>query len=246
MKCITLLLLLSLVCSAQIPDTALEVAGITIRTLGTSAGTGNDDVEQVAAGRPVEGSLVLGMSINTKASAPDLPTVSGYGLEWFQIWTTNFNTLASPIARLTAYYAVAKSGITTNGFRATTSAVNQTGWAVGAWEITGVYLGGIRSTNALVQIGVNGVNASATATVTLGTLNNGRNLVVGFIGYDLNSDSLVAQNGFTKIHVGNYATPPTSGSLIYNLKSTQTIVAATNAAAMDSAIIAVEIRQGGT
>lgn len=224
--------------------------GMTVRALGGSASTtAAATYNATAAGigiKPMDSSLCLAMVVNSKASAPDTPTFSGYGLTWTQCRTTNYNTLGTPTCRLTVFFAKSNSAANTNVGSASFAGVNQTGCIVRVVEVPFADMHGSNATNALVQIVHGGNNANTNAVATLGTLLGARNLAIAFVGGSLNSANMAVESGWTKESDQNYNNPATEGTVAYQLKSTDTSVLLTNAASMSWACVAIEVRQEGT
>lgn len=220
-------------------------SGLTVRALGGSSTTaGNTSYQLTASGigiKPGDSSLCLAMVVNTKASAPDIPTFTGYGLTWTQCRTTNYNTLATPTARLTVFFAKSNSACNTNVGTADFGANTQTGCIIRALEIPFADMHLANATNAIVQIVHGGNNANTNAVATLAAFSDTTSLAIAFVGGSLNSANNVAEAGWTKESDQNYNTPATEGTVVYQLKATDTSVLVTNAASMSWATVALEI-----
>jgi len=229
---------------------AVSTQGMSIRALGGSASTSAaSSYTATATGigiKPMDSSLCLAMVVNSKASAPDIPTYSGYGLTWTQCRTTNYGTLASPTRRLTVFFAKSNSAANTNAGAADFAGVNQTGCITRVVEVPFADMHLANATNALVQIVHGGNNVNTNAVATFAALIGARNLAIAFVGASLNSANMAVESGWTKESDQNYNTPATEGTVAYQLKSTDTSVLLTNAASIDWACVAIEIRQEGT
>ena len=219
-------------------------AGISIRLAGSNASTTAASTYTAGpAFRPGDNTLMFAMVVNSKASAPDIPTGSGHGLTWTQIRTTNYNTLASPTCRLTIFYARTRSSNTTNAFVADFAGVNQTGCIVQVVEVAQVYTSGTQGTNGVLQIVHGGNNANTNAVATYGTLTGTRDLTIGWVGGSLNSANNAAESGWTKLADQNYNNPATEGTTVYKLQANDTSFLVTNAASMSWAVVATELLQ---
>lgn len=245
MRMLVTLLLSAAVALGQFPDLRLVGAtrGVTVRLTGSSSSTTGATSYTATIDFIKEESLLFAMVINTKASAPDIPTFSGGGLTWTQIRTTNYNTLASPVSRLTVFYASQRSGTYRNATAtADFAGATQTGCIIGLVEVTGAFRS-FGPTNALVQIVHGGNNVNTNAVATLGAFSGTRNLALAFVGGSLNSQNCTAEPGWTKLFGANYNTPATEGVIVYQLKSADTSVLVTNAASINWASVAVEVKQ---
>jgi hypothetical protein len=243
-----------MVASAQpLPNTVFQsraTAGMAIRALGGSSSTAAASTYNATATgigiKPMDSSLCLAMVVNSKASAPDIPTFSGYQLTWTQLRTTNYGTLASPTRRLTVFFAKSNSANNTNVGSADFAGVSQTGCIVRVVEVPFADMHLLNATNALVQIVHGGNNVNTNAVATFATLIGARNLAIAFVGASLNSANMAVESGWTKESDQNYNNPATEGTVAYQLKSTDTSVLLTNAASIDWACVAIEVRQEGT
>ncbi len=247
MKAAFLILLLAVsVASAQVQgfDTG-GGRGLGVRLLGSSSSTSAASTYNATLTDIQMPSLIFAMVVSTKASAPDIPTFSTpNGLTWTQIRTTNYNTLASPISRLTVFYSKVTSGM----FKGVVSSAdfggnNQTGCIVAVVEVAGAEMTGGIVTNAIAQIVHGGANVNTNATATFAAYSGTRNLALGFVGGSLNSQNDVAESGWTKLFGGNYNTPATEAAIVYQVKASDTSLLVTNAASISWATVGVEVKQ---
>jgi hypothetical protein len=180
--------------------------------------------------------------LNTKASAPDTPTLAGYGMTWQQILTTNFNTLASPVSRLTLFWSMTNNApADLADLTADFGGVNQSGCGIRALQILGVKTNSW-STNSLAQCVRYGANAETLKTITLSALNaSGSNAVVAFMGNDIVT-TFTGTNELNWVEDmdSGWATPSSGIYCTYRVRHTDNTVNVTNNSA-DWAGVAFEI-----
>lgn len=251
MRFLTMLLIASTAFSQGLgPNSAVfqsnATRGMTVRSLAgssTTAGATTYTATALATGtKPMDSSILFCMVVSSKASAPDIPTLTGYGLTWTQCSTTNYNTLASPTQRLTVFFAKSNSAANTNECVATFGGT-ATGCIMRVIEVPFADMHLANATNALVQIVHGGNNVNTNAVATLAAYSGTRNLAIAFIGASLNSANNVAEAGWTKESDQNYNTPATEGTVVYQLLATDTSVLVTNAASISWASVAIEVAQ---
>jgi len=230
-----LLLLSCLACCGQ-----QATVGLSVRALGSSANTGNDTSEATASYTPQIGTELIAIVINTKASAPDQPSLVGNGLTWTELFDTNYLT----DHRLTIWYAKGGSGAIAGALTANTGATSQTGWALAVVEGSGSVITGVNGVTALKQ----NVNASRAVqtniTATFGAVGK-RTLCLGLLAGNLNSANMAAEPGWTKLTDINFNTPATELTIVYQAKNADTTCLVTNAAAFSGCIVGVEMVQDG-
>jgi hypothetical protein len=230
-----LLLLSCLSCVAQ--DATL---GLSVRALGSSANTGNDASETTASYTPRQGTELIAIVINSKASLPDQPAVSGNGLTWTETFDTNYLSTH----RLTIWYAKCGSGSFAGAFSANTGATAQTGWAIAVVEVTGAVITGLNGVNSIRQSVNANVSAGTTITATFDALGK-RTLCLGLLGANLNGAAMTAESGWTKITDVNYNTPATELTIVYQAKNADTTCAISNAGAFSGCVVGIELVQVG-
>jgi hypothetical protein len=169
---------------------------------------------------PTGGRLVLAWVINTKATTPDTPTISGGGMTtWTQVATVLYGTIASPTYRITlfrALQAVPGSATATIDF----GGVTQTACIWVIQEFANVQVTGANGADALVQSATNVLNAGDfTIPIALAAAaNNDNGIAVGW-GVATNNTGLnVTSNrtyGYEYITGGTQITPSVSGSIYW-------------------------------
>lgn len=239
MKSLIVLLLSTLSCFAQF-DFSSGTRGYSVRSLGSSANTGNDASETIASYTPRLGTILIAIVVNTKAATPDQPNVTGNSLTWTELFDTNYLSTH----RLTIWYAKCGSGATPGTFVADTGATAQTGWAIGLVEIEGSYITGVNGVNALRQNVNANVSAGTTITATFGTLRGGT-LCIGLLGANLNGTAMTAESGWTEILDTNFNTPATEITVVARVKNADTTCAISNAGAFSGCIVGIEFAQEG-
>ena len=168
--------------------------------------------------------LALAMVVNSKASAPDAPTLSGMGLNWVQIGTSNFNTLASPTERVTVFRAMSNN-IASGRLTADFGGATQTSCLIDLVQAFGAGTNGTDGADGLVQTNYGGGNADTTLTITLGALNaNGTNGAIGFYGNNLNPFGGAAESGWTEGLDYGVATPNTGGGIYWRQGTTDNTI----------------------
>lgn len=217
-----------------------DIAGYSIRSLGSSAATGNDDNQSTAEYTPRIGTMLIAIVVNTKASAPNQPSVEGNSLTWTLLFDTNYLSTH----RLTVWYAKCGSGATRGAFTASTTGVNQTGWAVGLVEVEGSYITGLNGVNSLIQNVNANVSAGTSITATFGSLHGGT-LCIGLLGANLNGTAMTAEAGWTELIDANYNTPATEITVVARVKNTDTTCAVSNGSSFSGCIVGIELAQEG-
>lgn len=237
MKAIILLLLSCVLCFGQADDNA--TLGLACRALGSGAATANDDTESTGSYNPKVGSELVAIVINTKASAPDQPTVTGNSLVWQEVFDTNYISTH----RMTVWVAKAGSGVTPGVFTASTTGVNQTGWAIAVCEVVGGVFTGVDGTNGIRQR----INASGTGTTLTGTFGalGKRPLCLTVTGGSLNSTAYTVDAGWTIITQAAYNTPTTTVIIAFQAKNTDTTCAISHASSFTGCMVGLEFGQLG-
>lgn len=171
--------------------------------------TSNLTTYSTASTTPSAGKLVLCAVASSKASTPDLPTVSGCGLTWVQVATVLFDTVGTPTKRVTLFRAqgTPSSGAVTANF----GGVAQTGCNIFVCEIGPVDQGGTNGSAAVVQSATNAVDSATSITVTLSAFGNSSNGAYGCEFTNLGTNSTVG-SGFSLIARGGYSTPSHTGN----------------------------------
>jgi hypothetical protein len=154
---------------------------------------------------PTSGRLYIVCVVNSKGTTPDTPTLSGtngFNVTWTQIATITFNTIASPNARLTAFWGIASSssaGVITSAYAGNT----QTGFCQTIDEFTG-----FNATTPIVTANVVTARADTVTGVncTLAALASTLNATFGT--YSKSGNSTITPNGtFTELEDNGHGTP---------------------------------------
>ena len=161
--------------------------------------------------------MLVAIVVNTKASAPDQPTVVGNSLVWTEIFDTNYS---AGVGRLTVWQAKCGPGATPGAFTAATTGVTQTGWCVGVVEITGGVFTGTQGTNGIRQRVNANTSTTEAMTVTFGTLGKGTACIL-LATFDENS-TCTPEAGWTELLDVNFNTPACGIAAAYRLKNTDT------------------------
>lgn len=216
--------------------------------LTNNGDTTNASSYATASVTPTSNALVLVAVVNTKASAPDTPTLSGNGLTWVQIGTVTFDTVASPTKRLTVFRALGASpsaGAITIDF----GGASQTGCAWVVSEYTGVDTTGTNGSGAVVQSTTNNGNSSTTQSATLSAFGSATNGSYSATGVDSNVD--VSPEASWNEHANpTYGTPSTGLQTQWRADN-DTSPSTTTAGLRNWAMLALEIKEaaaggGGT
>lgn len=198
-------------------------------TLGSNTPGSTTAASSYATGAsftPTANALCLCGVVNSKASAPDTPTVSGNGLTWVQIATVTFNSIASPTVRATLFRALGASpsnGATTADF----GGVNQTGGHIFVCQFKNTDTSGTNGSGAIVQSTTNRGDASANPNITLSALAQSRNAVFAWFGNSLNGFAGTAETGWTEDYDGGYNTPATGGYATHHIGLNDASIAVT-------------------
>ncbi len=243
---ISFLLSFSLAVSAN-PFFALMASkppsGMVFSALGSSGNTsGANSYATTATYTPTANALLLAVVVNSKASAPDTPTFSGNGLTWAQVATATYNTVGTPIARITVFRALGASPTTTAG-TADFAGVSQTGCHIYVCQLVGANTTGTSGSGAIVQSPSNPVDTTANPSITMSALDaSGNNAVVAFVGTSVNSSTYgAAEAGWSEDLDQGYNTPPTGCYVVHRLATVDNTVVVTGASA-NWCVIAVEVQ----
>lgn len=192
---------------------------------------------------PMTNALVLVTVINSKASAPDTPTVSGNSLTYVQIDTVTFNTIASATERITLFRAlgaVPTAGAVTADFAGAT----QTGCIISVVEFQDADTSGSNGSGAIVQHVTNSADTTTNPTITYTTPTlPGTNALFFAYGDSVNSSSdSTPPSGFTEIEELAYATPSTGGAFMYRLLAPATTAVTATASSRSWGCVGVEVK----
>lgn len=193
---------------------------------------------------PAANALVLAAVLNSKASAPDLPSslTSTGGLTFVQVLTTNFNSLASPAKRLTIYRAQAASP--TESTVVISFGATQTGCTMAFCEFQNADDSAADGANAIVQSVANGGDSSDPLNISMAAVDaNSKNAVAVFMGNSQVPFGGTPQSNWTEDFDGGYATPNTGLNLTHIMATTSNSVSIDLAGSTAWAGLALEIKQ---
>ena len=173
--------------------------------------TSNASSYTTTSGTPTANDLILAWVVNSKATTPDTPTMSGNGLTWVQIDTQAFFTAATPLRRITLFRAMGASP-TAGSATIDYAGVNQTGTAWSIIQCSNVDTSGTNGSGAVVQSAKDKVDSDTVLTVTLAAFGSTRNATAEGFGYGgSNAATLLPGDGFqSRTGSASYATPNTS------------------------------------
>lgn len=170
---------------------------------------------------------------NSKASSPDVPTVSGNSLTWVQIATIVFSSNGRRLTLFGAIGATPTAGATTVDFGAQV----QTGCEGNVVEIDGV--SGATVADIIAQSASSSDTAVTSLTVNLGTFANSENAT--FAAFSLAANNTVTSGaGFTELFDNGHTTPNSRMQTEFRDDGDTTADATFSSA--DAAGIAVEIK----
>ena len=237
---VTLLLTaMTLVGGLGLRDAQAAVAGSSL-TIGQSSTDANSYA--TASITPGANRLILAWVENNKATAADLPTLSGNGLTWVQVSTVTFNTIATGFNRLTLFRAMGAAptaGAVTISF----AGVTQTACLWSIVEFSGVDTSGTNGSGAVVQSVTNRADAAAAVTgltVTLGAVGTYNGAASGF-GLDTNT-AVTPRAGWTETAADVGTTTPVSRIETQWIAAANATASATTTGVADWGGIAVEIK----
>lgn len=158
-----------------------------------SSGTASSYATQRTAPEPNR--LLLLAVENRKATAADIPTVTGLGLTWVQLQTSLYEVGATQ-RRLTVFRALgaAVAGVVTIDF----AGVSQTGCLWSLVECAYVDTTGTNGSGAVVQ-SVVAAGTGLTGLATLAAFGNVNNATVGFFGHST-QESVTPGAGFGEVN----------------------------------------------
>ncbi|HVV37579.1 MAG TPA: LamG domain-containing protein [Acidimicrobiales bacterium] len=149
---------------------------------------------------PTGNDLILVAVLNSKATTPDTPTISGGGVTtWTQV-----STDVRATSRLTIFRGVAPASPTPAAIVIDFGGVTQTSCSWSVDDFSGCDTGGTNGSNAIVQAvagsggGGGGFSAATSATVTLAAFGSVDNGTYGAFAH-LANESTTQGTGFTKL-----------------------------------------------
>ena len=181
-----------------------------VRIIGDHLASSGDDSNlttyTTASITPLANRLILAWVVNTKATTPDLPTLTGNDLTWVQVATTTFNVIAVPTSRVTLFRAMGSSP-TAGAVSIDFAGVTQTSCA---WSITtfnNVDTSGTNGSGAIAQSATNNVDTDTSLTVTLAAFERASNATAGGFGTSLAANITVG-SGYAALGNGQTTLPP--------------------------------------
>lgn len=179
--------------------------------------------------------------LSTKATTPDIPTVTTTGLTWVQVSTVTCGTIASPTNRVTLFRCMPTSN-TTASTDVNYAGNTQDGIGAFGYEITGMVTTGTNGDDAIIQSVTSNADASANPSITMSSLNvDGRNAVIACFTNSLNPFDGTPESGWTELFDNGYNTP-TTGAYTMNRYLTTDNTPTVTASSSDWAGIAIEIK----
>lgn len=187
------------------------------------------------------GTLLLAFVHNALGSAPTTPTFSGHGLTWAQVATVTFNTIATPLNRVTVFRAWCTTG-TTGTFTADFGGVSQSGGYVRVVQFRGVKSGSAdNGASSIAQFPTNRGDASSNPNITMSALAaDGSSAVVYCFGNDINVFTATPETDWVEQDDVGFNTPATGSYLGYRIPTTDNTVTVTRGAS-DWGGIAIEV-----
>jgi uncharacterized protein YjdB len=179
---------------------APQVSSNIVHTLLTSGNnTVNQKIYSTASIAPAANTLITVAVLGHNATtAPASPTLSGGGMTtWTQVATITFDSVATPLKRLTIFRAMRSSpgqGSLTITFSAN---VSNCQWIVSQWR--NVDISGSNGANAIGQTSSNRANPVNGLTVTLPAFSNPNNVAYGVFAVKQNVLAVTPGTGFTEI-----------------------------------------------
>jgi hypothetical protein len=217
-------------------------AAVTATELTTGGSSSNLAAYSTASITPAANTLILAWVTNSKASAPDTPTLAGNGLTWVQVETVTWRTIAAPAKRTTLFRAMGASP--TSGGITISFGANQTGCAWSVIQFGNVDTSGTDGSGAVVQAVTGRADGAGAAglTITLAALADAWNATAGGFSNAVNDvNSISAGTGYTAFTGAAYGFPATSLRAEWRATGSTT-VNVTQSQISDIAGIAVEIR----
>ncbi|MCX7175580.1 MAG: hypothetical protein NT159_16965 [Proteobacteria bacterium] len=223
---------------------AITVA-LTTQAVTTNAGT----TQATASFLPVANTLYLMWTIQTIGTTPvTTPTVTcANGLNMVQVNTVAFDTIGTPLGRLTLFRAMKPSGLSNNTCTITWGQTT-TGHGHVIVAYTGADPTGTDGSGAVVQ-SVTGATDNATAaaglSIALAALQTGSTSTGGFSNSVNSATTLTAGAGYTASAGLAFNTPPTSIRAEWIIAGSTT-VNMTQSATSNIGGIAVEVKRNPT
>jgi hypothetical protein len=190
---------------------------------------------------PVADRLYLLAVVSSHGSAtPNQPTVSGNGLTWARALTVTFDTVATPLKRLTLFRALKSSGVTSGTFTIDFAGQTQTGCRYSLLELTPTDLSGSDGSGAIADSGTAAGDASSSGSITFTGSGGPNDGTFSCWAIDANA-AITHESGYTEHFDGGYNTPTTRLETQSKVSSLDTTPSASWSSA-DYAGIGVRVR----
>lgn len=199
---------------------------------------------------PTANALIICTVITSKASTPEGHTVNSLHGFWRQLFNSGFNTLGTPLNRLTVWYCKVTNAVSST-LTNTTAAVNQTGCLIQVVEFNDVDMTDDSGIWGIRQSNIQTADATANPGVTLSPVmfadasGVGRNAAFAICGAgDVNPANITNEVNWITNAIGNigYNTPSTGLFTSYRLAHTDSSITFSNNASEDRIVGLLEIR----
>lgn len=219
------LIFLSLSAGAQVipfsdgPTYRVSAAtAIAYRVIGSNATTSASQTYATTAANPINAnSLVLCCVVSSLAAWAKPTGVSGCGLTWVEVTSTNYNGSAHGISLWRSMTNAATPSATVTA----TFANSQTGGNIWVEEFSNVDTSGVNGAGAIVQA-VMKTNAIANPSLTLAAFGNAKNAGSAYFGNVANGFSGSPEAGWTEQCDQGYNVPATGEYAMRQLLVTDT------------------------
>lgn len=193
------------------PTGLLKSSGASVCSMGL-VGMGQTNTTAAAStytlatsNNPIANVICLVSVVNTKASAPDVPTLAGHGMTWVMVGTTNWGGLY----RLSLFRSMTNNTPTATACVASFGGASQTGCNMRGVYVTNVLTTGTYGSGAIVQT-VQTTNSSANPSITLAALLGSTNAVYAAFANNVNGYGATSIDaGWTEDIQNGYNTPAT-------------------------------------
>lgn len=223
---------------AAVPPLSVGTPAIVFRQVGSnSTTTGNLNYSTTTSNTISANSLALVCVVSSLASAADPTNVSGNGLTWVKVTSTNYNSGGQRISLWRSLTnATTFSHVITAQF-----AANQTGCNLWACEFQNTDTTGSNGSGAVVQFGL-ATNNTANPSITLGAFNvNGKNAGAAFFANVANGFSGTPKANWVEDVDQGYNSPATGQYAEHRLATTDNAPSVT-VGAQQWAGIALEVK----
>jgi MSHA biogenesis protein MshQ len=219
-------------------------AAITVAQVAAAATTNASTTQATAAFTPVANTLYLMWTIQGFGSTPAVPTVAcANGLTMVRVNTVTFDTIATPLGRLTLFRAMKASGLSPGTCTITWNQTT-TGNGYSLVSFTGIDTSGTDGSGAVAQsvTGATDNAAAAGLSIALAALQADSASAGGFSNSVNNTASLTAGAGYTAGTGVAFNTPTTSLRAEWDATGVTTVNMTQTGAPSSIGGIAVEVR----